>query len=162
MPLAHFTWLLPGYPQSLEFPAGSGLLELSLVSFLQRQMGAFSRAIKTQAVLWARGLIQLPVMWRKVTPFWGGGTLGERQKEGPSCRKGTVTLPMGGDTHPHLSSEVSTRRATSGRCLCHGTDACLLSLMFSQCYLVLLKQAINSVIWVCSVPFLLFWLLTSI
>lgn len=31
-PLAHLTWLLHGCPQSLEFPAGSGLLRLSPIS----------------------------------------------------------------------------------------------------------------------------------
>lgn len=72
---------------------------------------------------------------------------GERKEEGLGCRDGTVTLPTWG-----ISAEVTTGKTASGQCLFYFVDALLFSFTFSQCYLVLLKQAVNSVIWVFSVP----------
>jgi len=63
-----------------------------------------------------------------------------------------VTLPSCGTSY-----KVTTGKAASGKCLFQAVDAPLFSFMFSQCYLVLLKQAINSVIWVFSVPFFFFF-----
>lgn len=138
MPPAHLVWLLPGCPQSLDFPAASGLLE----RFPPEANGCIQQSHKIPATLWARGLIQLPGKRsrrsRRVILSKRGG-LREKAGGGP----GTGTLPSW-----WTSSEVSTGKAASGKRLFRCMDAPLFPFMFPQCYLVLPKQAINSVIWV--------------
>lgn len=109
-------------------------------------------------MFWAQGLIQLPVRWRRL--FHSRGAEGKRQEEeeeGLDSRDGTGALPTWG-----TSSEVTTGKATSGKRFFPCTDAPLFSFVFSQCYLVLLKQAINSVTWVFSVLDFFIFFLTSI